>query len=407
MEPNKENKIPDLYEYLGISNEASDEEIKKAYKTLAKRYHPDKPTGSDEKFQELNAVYEILSDPQKKRTYDHFKRVGISMPNMANVNEMSEENRNVAINFFIGTNIGALYAFIAIAVSIIFNVPLTTSFFPSLAVFVSPFVLNGDSKSMAFAIGGLSGMIALPIYVVGFTAGVSKRLLEAPINYWKGIGSKSEDGGSSNDHHRTSSAMLILDENDFEFINNQKVEYEKIDEIERNWTFLASETASNTNNNKNTSNKNNNTTESAHEELFQKAIDNIKELVIVIEKHFNQQYPSFESDLILKKIQEIKHCIIDIEYLLAMDIDNDEMENLEKEKNTKLQFKYNKDRLFNSLDHCLSFIKNYKSTNNNNNNNSNNNIGDKNQIKLLLSLVKNTEISLEEYVFNSFEYYQI
>ena len=64
----------DYYEVLGVSKQASDEEIKKAYKTLAKKYHPDVSTepNAEEKFKEINEAYEVLKDPQKRAQYDQF-----------------------------------------------------------------------------------------------------------------------------------------------------------------------------------------------------------------------------------------------------------------------------------------------------------------------------------------------
>jgi DnaJ-class molecular chaperone len=61
----------DHYSTLGVSKEATPEEIKKAYRKLAVKYHPDKPDGNVEKFQEINNAYEILSDPNKKAMYDN------------------------------------------------------------------------------------------------------------------------------------------------------------------------------------------------------------------------------------------------------------------------------------------------------------------------------------------------
>lgn len=61
-----------LYETLGVSENASADEIKKSYRKLARKYHPDinKTPEAEEKFKEINAAYEILSDEEKKRQYD-------------------------------------------------------------------------------------------------------------------------------------------------------------------------------------------------------------------------------------------------------------------------------------------------------------------------------------------------
>ena len=63
-----------LYDTLDVSQDASAEEIKKAYRRLARKYHPDvnKDPGAEEKFKEINAAYEILSDEQKRRQYDQY-----------------------------------------------------------------------------------------------------------------------------------------------------------------------------------------------------------------------------------------------------------------------------------------------------------------------------------------------
>lgn len=70
---------PDYYNVLGISRGASESEIKKAYRNLARKYHPDVNPGDKEaerKFKEINEAYEVLSDAQKKAQYDQFGRVG-------------------------------------------------------------------------------------------------------------------------------------------------------------------------------------------------------------------------------------------------------------------------------------------------------------------------------------------
>lgn len=67
--------MDDLYTVLGVSKSASDDEIKKAYRTLAFKYHPDRNPGdkaAEEKFKKINAAYEVLGDKTKRNQYDRY-----------------------------------------------------------------------------------------------------------------------------------------------------------------------------------------------------------------------------------------------------------------------------------------------------------------------------------------------
>ena len=71
----------DYYEVLGVSKNASDDEIKKAYRKLAIKYHPDKNPGNkeaEEKFKEINEAHDVLSDKQKRARYDQFGHAGVN-----------------------------------------------------------------------------------------------------------------------------------------------------------------------------------------------------------------------------------------------------------------------------------------------------------------------------------------
>ena len=75
----------DYYEVLGVSKDVDEATLKKAYRKVAKKYHPDMNPGdaeAEKKFKEASEAYAILSDPEKRRQYDHPAggRAGVSAP---------------------------------------------------------------------------------------------------------------------------------------------------------------------------------------------------------------------------------------------------------------------------------------------------------------------------------------
>jgi len=67
----------DYYEVLGVNKNASDDEIKKAYRKAAVKFHPDKEGGDETKFKEINEAYEVLKDGDKRQRYDQFGHAGV------------------------------------------------------------------------------------------------------------------------------------------------------------------------------------------------------------------------------------------------------------------------------------------------------------------------------------------
>src|SRR3954469_16910488 len=74
-------KKRDFYEVLGINRDATDEDIKKSYRKLAMKFHPDRNPGNkeaEEQFKEAKEAYEILSEPEKRRAYDAYGHAGVN-----------------------------------------------------------------------------------------------------------------------------------------------------------------------------------------------------------------------------------------------------------------------------------------------------------------------------------------
>ncbi len=69
----------DYYKILGLSRSATDDDVKKAYRKMALRFHPDKnkSAGAEEKFKEIAEAYEVLSDKKKREIYDQYGEEGL------------------------------------------------------------------------------------------------------------------------------------------------------------------------------------------------------------------------------------------------------------------------------------------------------------------------------------------
>lgn len=94
-----------LYSTLEVSSNASSDDIKKAYRRLARKYHPDinKDRGAEEKFKEINAAYEILSDETKRAQYDAY---GDSMFGGQNFHDFARSNQNIDISELLNSIFG-------------------------------------------------------------------------------------------------------------------------------------------------------------------------------------------------------------------------------------------------------------------------------------------------------------
>jgi DnaJ-class molecular chaperone len=71
--------VTEFYELLGVSRDASEAEIKKAYRKLAMEYHPDRNSSpeAEARFKEITEAYEVLRDPQKRAAYDRYGKAGV------------------------------------------------------------------------------------------------------------------------------------------------------------------------------------------------------------------------------------------------------------------------------------------------------------------------------------------
>jgi len=76
MAPQRDWYTTDYYKTLGVSDKATDKELRRAYRKLAKEVHPDSHPGSEERFKAVSAAYDVLGDPEKRKEYDEVRRLG-------------------------------------------------------------------------------------------------------------------------------------------------------------------------------------------------------------------------------------------------------------------------------------------------------------------------------------------
>src|SRR6266699_3031988 len=75
-QPQREWFEKDYYKVLGVPEEATDKDIRRAYRKLAKEHHPDSNPGHEDRFKEISAAYDVLSDAEKRTAYDEVQRLG-------------------------------------------------------------------------------------------------------------------------------------------------------------------------------------------------------------------------------------------------------------------------------------------------------------------------------------------
>ena len=163
----------DYYSTLGVSKNASDKELKSAYKKLSMQHHPDRTGGDDSKFKEINEAYSTLKDPQKRQQYDNPQPQGFSQgfgPNgfegmggfedlfsqfgFRHPQQRQRQNQDIAINYALEFK----EIFTGVAVNLQYNLP--SGRIGTLDAAIPPGVQNGST--VRFAGLGDDSIVGLP-----------------------------------------------------------------------------------------------------------------------------------------------------------------------------------------------------------------------------------------------------
>ena len=92
------NGNKDYYSILGVDKGIPQDDLKKTYKELSKKYHPDKKGGNEEKFKEISEAYDTLKDKSKREMYDRFGKDGVNSNNMNGFNNFNSSKCIINLN---------------------------------------------------------------------------------------------------------------------------------------------------------------------------------------------------------------------------------------------------------------------------------------------------------------------
>ncbi|CAG8627568.1 280_t:CDS:2 [Ambispora leptoticha] len=174
-----------LYNTLGVRKAATEEEIKKAYRRLALRYHPDKNPNAADEFKSINHAYEILSDPKKRSVYDKYGEMGIQMLDSVAADETVKWSAGIVfIPYFI---VEATYLYhniieylTMLRTSKVYDEDGNPSLKAKLRLFLDKFWWFGIRIVLAIlvvlkvdgTIKGSWGAVFIPVYLVGIRYGL-------------------------------------------------------------------------------------------------------------------------------------------------------------------------------------------------------------------------------------------